>query len=424
VQEDIKPSSDIVKAKAKDNVTGNNSTNDTKVSSVDNSQSFILSKHTDAGTSTSNASKISILHSKTKLKTNSFRRTSGLVNNINKPETTKTIDAKNATYHLAIEQKISRKKDLVEKSISVSSTKKNILLTRKGKYKSAVRHLGVEDELAEQDNVNNATITVDSSRTVSSQQKTILTSTDSTLHKDSIVVKPLAKAAKDSSATAKKKDEKNKKKKAYFAAGLGEQQNINLNCNCVYHTSTNTDAGSIKDFLPAPYLRFYSVKKWFLQAAFKYATPQHIGDFMYRSSMSGLIDTSYVLRDVYYHQIPISFNYTVLPNWSVGAGVVYNIYSSEIRQEDISKKIYGSPDSIISSTIIKDKKDSNSLSLSNYFQAMLETEYQWKHFSIGMNYTVALEPFAKYSDPRSGSSATKSNNSLNVFIRYELWRSK
>jgi hypothetical protein len=422
VQEKIKTANDIVKTKDSI-IMGNNSTNDSKIIGANGSKSLTLDKHANVGPSISNPSKISIAHYKTRLKENSFQETSDLVNT-DKPEITKTINKKYTTYHLATARKNLNKKELTEKYISVSSTKKDIHLTKKRKYKSNIRHIGVEDELAEQNTINKTTLAIYSSGETSPQKKTTFTSADSVSHKDSIAIKPLAKVVKDSSATAKKKDEKNKKKKAYFAAGLGEQQNINLNCNCAYPTNTATNAGSIKDFLPAPYLRFYSVKKWFLQAAFKYAAPQHIGDFMYRSDLSGLIDTSYVLRDVYYHQIPISFNYTVLPNWSVGVGVVYNIYSSEVRQEDISKKNYGLSDSLISSTVIKDKKDSNSLFLSNYFQALLETEYQWKHFSIGVNYTMALQPFAKYSDPFSGQPATKSNNSLNVFIRYELWRTK
>jgi hypothetical protein len=423
-KETTKTSSDNIKGT--NNVTGNNSTNDSKATGVN-----LLPKST-SGTGTTNTTatsrrtspaKKSILHNKFKLKASSSQETSALTNR-NEPETTTKNNKKNITYHLATARKKLRKKELTEKDISVSSTKKDIHLTKKRKYKSTIRHLGVEDETVEQDNVNKTTITIDSSRSVSLGKKTASIPADSILHKDSIGVKPIIKAAKDSSAAAKKKDEKNKKKKAYFAAGMGEQQSVSLNCNCAYPTSTNTNAGSIKNFIPAPYFRFYSVKKWFVQAAFKYAAAQHIGDFMYRSNLSGLIDTSYILRDVYYHQIPVSFNYTVLPNWSIGVGVIYNIYSSEVQQEDISKKIYGAPDSLISSTVIKDKKDSNSLSLSNYFQAMLETEYQWKHFSIGINCTMALQPFAKYSDPFSGSPATKNNNSVNVFVRYELWRSK
>jgi hypothetical protein len=378
---------------------------------------------TGVDVSTSGSTKTLRPHSKIKTNKTTLQQTFDVTED-DKPRAGKVIAQKNTIYHLTTTRRKLYKKESVEKKLSLGSTKKDPGITKKEKYKSSMRHLGVEEDLTEQDHVNKTTTVI--SKNKYAMQPTVDTPAviDSIKHKDSVIVKSLPKTANDSSATVKKKDQKDKKLKAYFAAGLAAQQSVNVNCNCSYPTSTNTNAGTVTDFLPAAYLRFYSTKKWFLQAAFKYATPQHIGDFMYKSELSGLVDTSYVLRDVYYHQVPLSFNYTILPNWSIGVGVVYNIYSSELRQEDISKKNYGLPDSLISSTVIKDKKDSNFLTLSNYFQALFETNYEWKHFSIGISYTMALQSFAEYADPFSGLPASKRNNSLNIFIRYELWRSK
>ena len=45
-----------------------------------------------------------------------------------------------------------------------------------------------------------------------------------------------------------------------------------------------------------------------------------------------------VVQKLYYHQLPVSLNYDVLPQWSIGAGGVYNIFSGAVTQREVSNK--------------------------------------------------------------------------------------
>jgi hypothetical protein len=56
-------------------------------------------------------------------------------------------------------------------------------------------------------------------------------------------------------------------------------------------------------------------------------------------------------------------------------------------------------------------------------QLLLQTEYQWKRVSIGMRYTLGLQPYIKYTDP-GGQAKQEKNRSLQAYIRFELLNSR
>jgi hypothetical protein len=303
---------------------------------------------------------------------------------------------------------------------------KDVVITKKGNAKFNNTNASIEDYQQDQTKPVNEEIKSGDSNKYNLPQKEIVPLSGKIAKRDSNIIKPFVGVSETNSPIAKKKNDK-KKIEIYWAAGLSFQQPLNLDCHCLYPSDNYTNTTEVSDFLPSVYIRFYHAKKWFIQTEFKYAAPQYIDEFMYKSKIQNspfdFVATSYVLKKVYYHQLPVSFNYFVLHNWSVGLGVRYNIFSSEVSQEDIRKKKYELSDSLISSTVIKNKKDS-SLSTENYFQALIETEYKWKRFSVGVNYAIGLQSYIKYTDPFSSLPAQKNNNSLNVFIRYELWKSK
>jgi hypothetical protein len=226
-----------------------------------------------------------------------------------------------------------------------------------------------------------------------------------------------------------KSNEKNIKQ-GKLAIGIGEQQSITTTCQCIYPDQTYTNPVRITDYLPLVYARYFITKKIFLQGGFKYAAPQYTPFIPYNASVqlftSYYIATSSVLRKTYYHQIPLSINYTFLPHWSVGAGLMYNLFSSATTQLKVSKQVYGelNSDSLISLAIYE-RKNNISIAFFNYWAAIFQTQYQWNNFSAGIRYGVDLQSYMQYIMPFTNNRIDqKSKQLLDVFIYYQLWRKK
>src|SRR6202034_1726650 len=105
--------------------------------------------------------------------------------------------------------------------------------------------------------------------------------------------------------------------------------------------------------------------------------PQYIQEQLYSKRISNqplnYITTTSVLKKVYYNQIPVSFNYVIIPNLSIGIGVIYNNYAGKVSQQDVTKKLYGlAGDSTLSSSISSGKNDSNLVFTKNSFQGLIE----------------------------------------------------
>jgi hypothetical protein len=258
-------------------------------------------------------------------------------------------------------------------------------------------------------------------------QKDILLPDSAIVKKDSVKKeenpeeKPPAQTARTDSS---------KKKKIFFSAGLGEYQQIPLSGQKLTPYSASGRKGSLADYIPSVFFRINRENKWFIQAEFRYGAPQYTKEFQYLSKqsldtinqMTVLVTTNATLKKTFYHQLPVTFNYYVRPNWSIGAGLAWNKFSSAVSDVEILKTDPNTQiDSVLITGIQKVKKDS--VFSSSYFHAVLETQYKWKRFSFGARYMFGLQPYIKFTLP-GGRQQQERNSSLQVFLRYELWRSK
>lgn len=220
------------------------------------------------------------------------------------------------------------------------------------------------------------------------------------------------------------------KKNFHISIGIAEQQAVRLDCHCAYPDNVYTNTTAVKDYIPAVYVRLYPAKKWFMQAGLKIAAPQYVEEQLYKANVQNLplnyTTTSYVLKKLYYTQIPVNFNYIILRGWSAGIGVMYNGLSQGISEVNVHKKIFGSAsDSLVSSQIITGRNDSNFAAIvKNNFQGFIESEYRWRYLSFGARYAYSLQPYVHYADPFTGKLVEKKTSAFNFFIRVELWDSK
>jgi hypothetical protein len=280
-------------------------------------------------------------------------------------------------------------------------------------------------------------------------QQQIAANTNNTSLKDSNTLKQADTASlaivntTDSSAKKKiAKPNKPKSKAISFAAGasislplnkIGPQANslsLYPNANLPIDSSGANAAspGKWQDYIPSIYARIYKGEKWFLQAEFKLRTTIDGYDILFskvvtpRNALEDLI-TQKTLTKAYYMQVPVTINYSVSKNWSVGTGVVWNKFTKATGVETQSLyHVLRQRDSVLSSKRINIDKSEKSF-LPYFLQWRLETQYRWKRFSLGMNYSVALQPFQKFVTS-GGEYKNKSTGSFQLFLRYEIWNSK
>lgn len=237
---------------------------------------------------------------------------------------------------------------------------------------------------------------------------------------DSMARKQLAK---------KDKSDSSKSPAISFAAGLSLFQQLPIGGKNFVPYDREGRKGTLADYIPSIFIRMYQKNNWFIQSEFRYGAPQYTKEFVYQqradSVLNGFITQSTSLKKTYYHQLPLTFNYFVSKNLSVGTGIMWNKFVSAISSQDIVKhnNITGT-DSIISKrTIVISKNDSGNFFVRSWFQALFQAEYKWNRFSLGARYAIGLDPYIKF-ELHPGRPQQEKNSAIDIFIRYELWRSK
>ena len=269
---------------------------------------------------------------------------------------------------------------------------------------------------------------------------------DSTIQKEPDEVKPLTSindssavgqtdtfnVRQDSVAKNQKPAKNNTKEKrpVFFSAGIGLHQQIPVAGQEWTTYSSLGRKGILSDYIPSVNFRMEKQDRWFLQTEFRYGAPQHTKKLTYDqvitfdTSTQSTNTISSVVKKTFYHQALLTFDYYVTKNWSVGGGVQLNRFYSAVAEEDLKRRSFGSQtDTLISKNLVKISNDSASAFAKSWWQGNLQSQFQWKRFSIGARYSFGLQPYIRFTLP--GQPLTKEkNSSLQVFLRYELWRSK
>jgi len=229
----------------------------------------------------------------------------------------------------------------------------------------------------------------------------------------------------------KKEEKVNDRTPFVFSAGFGLHQQMPMAGQTFTPYSSQGRKSSLADYIPSVYLRLEKEKKWFMQGEFRYGAPQYTKQFTYRQQLvpdtgsnpqySTL--TAYGLKKTFYHQLPLTFHYFIRPDWSVGAGMQWNLFRSAVAEREVNRKNNLTlSDSLVSRSIFKEA-GKGSLFRKTYWQAVVETQYKWNRLSFGARYAFGLQPYIQFTLP--GQSQRKErNHALQFFLRYEFWRQK
>ena len=246
---------------------------------------------------------------------------------------------------------------------------------------------------------------------------------------------PITKAAKKDTTTIQKSTTiasaiKNPKSTngLLWSAGAGVQQQIPVGGQMItgYGKTGNTNA--LADYIPSVYLRIEKLGKWFAQAEFSYGAPQPVNDFSFKrksvldNNLTAITTTTIRLKKTYYHQMPLSFNYYILPKWSLGVGGMYSLLQRAVAEQETSTKNRLNEQLAFSTQVLPIKGFTDSFLYKSQLHWLLQTDYQLGKFSFGIRYTRDVQPYIKYTLP-NGEMDERKNWSLDFLVRFRLWQS-
>jgi hypothetical protein len=219
------------------------------------------------------------------------------------------------------------------------------------------------------------------------------------------------------------------KKKFFVSVGLGEQLQIPIAGQTTVPYSYYGRNGSVSDYIPSVYVRLHREQKWYVQAEFRYGAAQSVKEFSfsqqtkYDTSSMNVVTTTMRLKKTYYHQLPLTFNYMVRPNLSVGIGGMYSRFYGAITEEEIKSRNIQTQSETLFKQIVPLRHFTDSFLYRSQVHFLLQADYQWRALSFGLRYTRDLQPYIKFTHP-DGTIDEEKNQSLQLIVRLRLWKSK
>ena len=232
----------------------------------------------------------------------------------------------------------------------------------------------------------------------------------------------------DSSKIAAKTNITIKKRNSFFIdGGIQLQQQIPLGTQKVTAYNYNGNKNVLLDYVPSLYLRLEKQDQWFLQGEFDYSSPRNIKQFVYSQhtqtdyAHSTVATTAYHLQKVFYSQLPVSFHYYIQPNWSVGAGISYNWFHGAVVQQTTDIRNIQAGTQSLTQQAFPVKNFTDSFLYKTNTSLLLQTNYSFKKWSVGLRYWRDVQPFIKYTLP-DGTIDNKRSSSLQLLVSYRLFR--
>ncbi|RYZ26631.1 MAG: hypothetical protein EOO10_15005 [Chitinophagaceae bacterium] len=245
---------------------------------------------------------------------------------------------------------------------------------------------------------------------------------DSVATKDTIATKiaePIAVKEK------KKKEKKEASEDLVFSAGIGLQQAIAFDGQQTSSYNYNGKRNAISDRIPSVYVRLQK-QKWYVQAEFQYAAPQPVKQFVfsqktrYSIASQDLSTEQYRIQKLYYHQLPLTVNYHLLPNLSVGTGVMYSRLAGAVTEQAITSKNVQTGNESVSRNITPIKGFKDSFLYKSTAGIVVQTDYHWNRFSMGLRFSKNLLSFIRYTTP-NGAIMDEKNKTLQAILRFRLF---
>ena len=144
--------------------------------------------------------------------------------------------------------------------------------------------------------------------------------------------------------------------------------------------------------------------------------PQHCKPGQY-------IVTTLNLKKTYYHQLPLSFNYYVEPDFSVGIGGIYSRFYGAVTEAEVRKVNLQTQTESVSRKISRVPHYTDSFLYKTQVHLLVQASYHWKRFDLGLRFTKDIQPYIRYTTP-DGHINEEKNQTFQLMVKYSLWKSE
>ncbi|HKH63342.1 MAG TPA: hypothetical protein VKA49_21015, partial [Flavitalea sp.] len=191
----------------------------------------------------------------------------------------------------------------------------------------------------------------------------------------------------------------------------------------------NAKPNTVSDFLPVPHLQYHLNNKVYLQTELQIANPQFIQPVLLFQNRTLYPTTntehssSVYAKKLYYFNIPVGIHYSPFEHFYLGTGLQFSsLLSGVAMQEETSSVIGSGTTNMLSQQYTKFKNDSISNMIDNSeFRLMLDANYYWKQFTVGLRYNQALSNYVSFKLNNATPYFQDKNKSLQFYLRYNLW---
>lgn len=243
-------------------------------------------------------------------------------------------------------------------------------------------------------------------------------------HKDSSHKKPAAPPP----------EQDQKQKDHGWVVGLGLNQFFPIGGESGSTYNSNGLTGTLTDYLPVPMVRYYLNRKTYLQLEAQFNTPQPTAknlvisqpapDTSTRSGVFTQVVSSANIQQLYYFNIPLSLHYSPLDNLNLGTGLQWSHLSNAIGEFDssTSTSVNGNSPTVVDAKATRSFKGDTLYRRikTNELRFLVDVNYTYKHFVLGLRYNQALSNFVNIQLPTGGTTQAR-NSSLQLYLRYILW---
>ena len=257
---------------------------------------------------------------------------------------------------------------------------------------------------------------------------------------DSVQKKPVTpdstrkkSAAKDSlrkKPPAPPKEDKEKESEKGFVAAIGLNQFFPVGGQQVSDFNSGGITGTLGDYIPVPVVRYYFSKRLYIQLEAQFNAPQYTKkDLVVNTAKPDTLaqgrvsSTTASIRKLLYFNVPLSVHYAPIDGLSLGAGLQFSRLRNAFGSFDttIRNTVVTPIDSVIGKreSTLKGSTIYQNIS-TNEFRFLVDVNYTYKHFILGLRYNQALSKFINVT-VGPGNVTQSRNNSLQLYLRYILW---
>jgi hypothetical protein len=197
--------------------------------------------------------------------------------------------------------------------------------------------------------------------------------------------------------------------------------------------NVNARGNLLSDYIPAAYFRLHLDPRFYLETAIQINSPQycesvalisHTDSLTYIPGRYNTTTTTLTLKKLYYTDVPVSLHYRLGNNLYIGTGIQFSFLQGGAVLQEVRYNGYGTvPDSVIQEAVsLKENPSAYHYINKVDLRVLLDMNYHWHRFALGVRYQKGLSEFLKNS--QAGSTPAGKNAALGIYLQWDIWKQK